>query len=253
MTRFLKALVFIAALLLPMVLSAPMVAQQGTVAPVARQQFFSNTGVPLSGGKVYTYVAGTTTPLATYTDVNLSVANPNPIILDSAGRTPSGFFLSAASYKFVLTTSADVTVWTADNIASTGLAGSSTDLTVQPLYGDGTSPISATSYPSGTTYAELQVGTLIFNIDSASLVGDYALECMMLGSGGTVSAALMNLSDGSPDTALVTISSASSVGERQISSTITFAASGSAKNYGVKTKVSAGVGFVWACGIKKTS
>jgi len=183
----------------------------------------------------------------------LSVANPNPIILDSAGRTPSGFFLSAASYKFVLTTSADVTVWTADNIASVGLAGSLTSLTVQPLYGDGNSPITATSYPSGTTYAELHAGSLIFNINSANLTGTYALECMLLGSGGTVSAALMNLSDGSPDTALVTISSASSTGERQISSAITFAGSGSAKNYGVKVKVSAGTGLVWGCGIKRTA
>jgi len=237
------------------VLLAPVasIGQQGTPAPVGRQQFFSNTGVPLSGGKLYTYVAGTTTPLATYTDVGLTVANPNPIILDSAGRTPSGFFLSAASYKFVLTTSADVTVWSADNLASAGLAGSFTNLTVQPMYGDGNSPITATSYPSGTTYTELHAGTLIFNINSANLTGTYALECMLLGSGGTVSAALVNLSDGSPDTALVTISSASATGERQISSTITFAAAGSAKNYGIKVKTTAGTGLVWGCGIKRTS
>ncbi len=48
-------------------LGAPQ-AQQGAPAPVARQQFSSNTGVPWSGAKVYSYVAGTTTPLATYTD-----------------------------------------------------------------------------------------------------------------------------------------------------------------------------------------
>lgn len=243
---------FLSLLLVAALLVAPS-AQQGTPAPVGRQQFFSNTGVPLSGGKLYTYAAGTTTPLETYTDVSLSVANPNPIILDAAGRTPSGFFLTAASYKFVLTTSADVAVWTADNIVSAGLAGSLTSLTVQPLYGDGNSPITATSYPSGATYAELHAGTLMFVIDSANLSGTYALECMLLGSGGTVSAALMNLSDGSPDTALVTISSASSTGERQISSAITFAASGSAKTYGVKVKVSAGTGLAWGCGIKRTA
>jgi len=254
---YLKALMFVGALFVPLFVPvAPVVeAQQGTPAPVGRQQFFSNTGVPLAGGKLYTYVAGTTTPLATYTSVTLApgTENSNPIILDSAGRTPSGFFLTAASYKFVLKTSADVTIWSADNIASAGLAGSFTNLTVQPLYGDDASPITATSYPSGTTYAELHAGTLIFNIDSANLTGTYAFECMLLGSGGTVSAALMNLSDGSPDTALVTISSASATGERQISSTITFAASGAAKNYGVKVKVSAGTGLAWGCGIKRTA
>ena len=67
---------FLSLLLAAVLLVAPS-AQQGTPAPVGRQQFFSNTGVPLSGGKLYTYVAGTTTPLATYTDVGLSVANPN--------------------------------------------------------------------------------------------------------------------------------------------------------------------------------
>ena len=84
----------------------------GTVMPSPVFTGLDNNGDPLSGGKLYTYAAGTTTPLATYSDVGLTTPNANPIILDSGGRAT--VFLSATSYKFVLKTSADVTVWTQD-------------------------------------------------------------------------------------------------------------------------------------------
>lgn len=80
-------------------------------------QFFDANGTPLSGGKLYTYAAGTTTPLASYTTDAGSTPNPNPIILDAAGRIPNQVWLvQAALYKFVLTTSIDVSIWTKDNI-----------------------------------------------------------------------------------------------------------------------------------------
>lgn len=52
-------------------------------------QYFNNTGVVLSGGKIYTYTAGTSSPQTTYTDSTGITANANPIILDSAGRLPN--------------------------------------------------------------------------------------------------------------------------------------------------------------------
>jgi hypothetical protein len=86
-------------------------------------QFFTNSGVPLSGGKLYTYAAGTTTPKATYTSSNGLTAHTNPIILDSAGRVPGGeIWLLAASYKFILNTSTDVLIATYDNISGVGAA-----------------------------------------------------------------------------------------------------------------------------------
>lgn len=80
-------------------------------------QFFDNNGDPLTGGKLYVYAAGTTTPATTYAD-NLGVTfNPNPIILDAAGRTPDEIWLdSLLSYKFVLKTSTDVLLGTYDNL-----------------------------------------------------------------------------------------------------------------------------------------
>jgi hypothetical protein len=83
----------------------------------AGAQFFDNNGVPLNGGLIYTYGAGTTTPVSTYTDSSASTNNTNPIVLDSAGRTPAQIWLTAgASYKFVLQTSTGVLIKTDDNI-----------------------------------------------------------------------------------------------------------------------------------------
>lgn len=84
----------------------------------AGAQFFDNNGNPLSGGKIYTYEAGTTTPDATYTSLAGTTAHTNPIILDSAGRVPGGEIWLALPdpYKFVLKTSTDVTIGTYDNI-----------------------------------------------------------------------------------------------------------------------------------------
>lgn len=84
----------------------------------AAAQFFDNNGNPLSGGKLHTYAAGTTTPQATYTSSTGGTAHTNPIVLDAAGRVPSGeiWLTDSVIYKFILTTSSDVSVGTYDNI-----------------------------------------------------------------------------------------------------------------------------------------
>lgn len=83
----------------------------------AGTQFFDSNGTPLSGGLLYSYNAGTTTPATTYTSSSGAVANSNPIVLDSAGRTANEVWLTqGSSYKFVLKNSNDVTIGTYDNI-----------------------------------------------------------------------------------------------------------------------------------------
>jgi hypothetical protein len=85
----------------------------------AGQQFFTNAGVPLAGGKIYTYGAGGSTPQATYTTSAGNIAHSNPIVLDAAGRVPGGgeiWLTNNLAYKFVLQTSVNVTVQTLDNI-----------------------------------------------------------------------------------------------------------------------------------------
>ena len=81
------------------------------------QQFFDNNGQPLNGGLIYTYQAGSTTPLASYTTINGNIANTNPIVLDASGRPPTDVWLTyGVFYKFVVKTSAAVTIGTYDNI-----------------------------------------------------------------------------------------------------------------------------------------
>ena len=81
-------------------------------------QFFDSNGVPLAGGLLYTYAAGTTTPQATYTTSAGSIANANPIVLDSAGRTANEIWLTdGSSYKFILKTSTGTQIGSYDNIS----------------------------------------------------------------------------------------------------------------------------------------
>ena len=87
----------------------------------AAQQFFSNSGVPLAGGLLYTYAAGTTTPLATFTTAAGTTANSNPIVLNSAGRLDNEVWLtSTLTYKFLLKDSGGVTIATYDDIPGIG-------------------------------------------------------------------------------------------------------------------------------------
>jgi hypothetical protein len=85
-------------------------------------QFFNNDGTVLSGGKIYTYAAGTTTPLTSYTTSAGTIARTNPIILDSSGRVPGGgeIWITSAAYKFVLNDSTDALIATYDNIFGIG-------------------------------------------------------------------------------------------------------------------------------------
>ena len=119
-------------------------------------QFFTDTGSVLTGGKLYTYSAGTTTPAATFTTVAGNVQHPNPIVLNAAGRVPNSgevWLTNGFSYKFVLKDSNDVLIATYDNILG---IFSATNL--QVLYGTGTG--SQTVYALGGTLG----GTNLVNV-----------------------------------------------------------------------------------------
>jgi hypothetical protein len=81
-------------------------------------QFFDNSGNVLTGGKIYTYTAGTTTPQITYTSATGVTAHSNPIILDASGRVPGGeiWLTDGLSYKFLVKTSTEVLIGSYDNI-----------------------------------------------------------------------------------------------------------------------------------------
>lgn len=99
-------------------------------------QLFNDNGDPLSGGTINTYLAGTTTNAVTYTTSAGNIAHTNPIVLDGAGRIPSGeiWLLFSTSYKFVVKDSAGVLIGTFDNIGGVNVGAS-----VQNYTGNGTS------------------------------------------------------------------------------------------------------------------
>jgi len=85
----------------------------------AAAQFFDNSGQVLTGGKLYTYLAGTTTPAVTYTNNLGLTAHSNPIILNAAGRVgDSGeiWLTNSISYKFILQDQNSVQIASWDNI-----------------------------------------------------------------------------------------------------------------------------------------
>src|SRR5512138_2023932 len=86
--------------------------------PQGKQQYLDSAGAPLAGGKLYTYAAGTSTPLATYSDQAGTTPNANPVVLDARGEAT--IFWGAASYKVTLRDSADALIWTQDNLYAPG-------------------------------------------------------------------------------------------------------------------------------------
>jgi len=116
-------------LALALIMSFPIFAQAQTavqLSPVARQQFFNASGVPLAGGFIYTYLGGTSTPAATYTDSSGTIQNTNPIVLDSGGFAT--IWLANQKYKMVAFDANSTQQWTVDNVSAYNTAAQNIDL-----------------------------------------------------------------------------------------------------------------------------
>lgn len=230
----------------------------GTLAPQLWLQVLDNAGDPVSGALVNFYASGTSSRIPAYADAALTTQLANPQACDSAGRLV--YYLSATSYKLIVTTAAGVVIKTIDPVQAVGASGSgqagSSLGTVFVFAGDASSPVTAVAYPVGTTADKTHAGTALYNVDSGNLAaGDYRLEGMLMNdAAGTTTAAIVDLSDGSPEVPLATIASSSATGARvQSSTSVTLPAPGAAKDLAVKVKVSAGNGFVWALKLVKIS
>lgn len=88
-----------------------------SLAPHGRLQFTDSSGAPLSGGKVYFYEAGSSTPKNTYTDYSGITPNANPITLNVMGLTPDGvWFTPGSPYKIEVKDALGSTVYTEDQV-----------------------------------------------------------------------------------------------------------------------------------------
>ena len=120
-----------------------------SLSPAPKLQFFGTDGLPLVGGKLYTYQAGTTTPIATYTDHTGTTQNTNPIILDSAGQA-NVWLTDSVNYKYILKTAAEVTLFTVDYVS---VPATATSFASPPPIGSST--------PNEGTFTNLNVVDLL--------------------------------------------------------------------------------------------
>lgn len=140
------------------------------LSPIANDQIFDSAGDPLVGGQVETYLAGSSTPAATYTSDTGLVQNGNPIILNALGYAPNAVWLSGGvAYKFIIKNADGAVLRTIDNVAGINDASVSQSQWVQsgltPTY------ISATSFSLvGDQTAIFQVGRRLQTLNTSGLI-----------------------------------------------------------------------------------
>jgi hypothetical protein len=128
------------------------------LSPIGNDQQVSSAGAPLSGGKIFTYLAGTSTASATYTDNTGATPQANPIILNSLGLPTSPIWLLGGfPLKFIIKDSADVTIRTVDNISGIN----DTSSTASEWTSAGITP----TYISATQFSVVGDQTSIFQVN----------------------------------------------------------------------------------------
>jgi len=132
-----------------------------SLSPTPKLQFFGTDGLPLVGGKLYTYAAGTTTPLATYVDHTGTTTNTNPVILDSNGQA-NVWLPETTSFKYILKTAAETTLYTVDYVS---IPLTTNSFASPPAIGTGT-PNSATFTTLNVTGAAIFESTADFTEDT---------------------------------------------------------------------------------------
>src|ERR1700691_3988992 len=142
------------------------------LSPSPLQKFWTNNGTPLVGGSVYTYAAGSTTPITTYVDANATTPNTNPISLNFRGEA-NIWLLPNVAYKLVVQDSFGNTISTTDNIVVSQLL---------TLYG-GVDTGSANAYilNFAAPFTSLTDGILIYWFPSNSNTGPSTLNVNNLG------------------------------------------------------------------------
>lgn len=164
--------------------------------PVPKLQFLDANGDPYSGGKLYTYLAGTSTPTTTYSDSAGTTPNTNPIILDSAGRCTA--FIDC-SIKIALYDADDVLVFTQDNVSAYGVTDSTTQWTATGL---------TPTYVSGTQFSVTGDETTIFPVGTRvriELTSGYIYGTVSAVSYSTVTAVTVLLDSGSIDATIASV------------------------------------------------
>jgi len=146
-----------------------------------RLQFFDNNGNPLSLGKVYTYIAGTNTPKATFTNESGLVQNANPIQLDSAGRASIWI---TGSYRIVVEDAGGSLITDDDNITSFNTIEDAANSYFQSFSGTGAQTVFTLSQDLGTDENAIMV--FVDNGGSSAITNTPFFQSLTASGGQTV-------------------------------------------------------------------
>jgi hypothetical protein len=156
------------------------------LSPVFNDQQLDVNGDPLTGGRVYTYLAGSSTPVASYTSASGLVSQANPVILNSLGAPTNPIWLLAGlNYKLVLQDASGVTLRTIDNVAGVNDAA----LSVSEWVESGFVPtfLSATTFSvPGDQTLTLQAGRRIRSINSGGTIYSSIVSAVFASSVTTI-------------------------------------------------------------------
>lgn len=95
------------------------VAIPGAVCPWIETRFLNPAdGELLTGGLIYFYETGTTTPKDTFTSALMDTPNTNPVELDAAGR--ADIFLAPGGYDVAIHDADDVELYTIEGVEDIG-------------------------------------------------------------------------------------------------------------------------------------
>lgn len=232
-------------------------------APLIPPKFraFTQAGLPLNGGKLYSYVAGTTTPLATYpTSADATAAtnaNANPTVLDANGE--ANVWLTSANYKFVLKDSTDVTQWTVDNVSESGVSTAASTTSEWLQYSAAPTYISATQFTvAGDQTSTFVLGRRVKTTNTAgtsygtvtAAVFGAVTTVTVYPTNGSLDSGLSSVSYSilsAPNTSIPKITDAAVMGTTVTAgATTTWKSCDSSAVYGdVLGEITAGTGFKW--------
>lgn len=169
------------------------------LSPICNEVQVDANGAPLSGGKIETYVAGSSTPAATYTNNTGATPQTNPVILNVLGLSTNPIWLdSSITYKFIIKDVNGVVQRVVDNIS--GISGS-TPLTPDQwvVFGGAPTYISGTSFSlAGDQVSTFQVGRRVRTINTGGVVYSTILTSVF----GAVTTVTLSNDSGSLDSGL---------------------------------------------------
>lgn len=167
--------------------------------PPPKAQFFDNNGNPCASCRIWAYDSGTTTLKNTYTSSAMTVANTNPIVLNSRGEPTYGIWLSG-EYSIKLTTAAGTTIWTVPNVV--GIQDlSAIDISSRWQASYAPTYVSTTSFSvAGDRRSDFPVGRRVQIIGSSTVYGRITAVAYV-----TVTTVTVALDSGIIDTGISTV------------------------------------------------